>query len=86
MPCRHRGLSAQHHAHTSANESLLTLTLTPEPHQLLPALVQLAADWLQRLNMETNLYNVVDERIFEHPVQSDAVVLQDVLKTQKPEH
>lgn len=28
-----------------------------------------------------HLHDVVDQRIFEHPVQSDAVVLQDVLHT-----
>lgn len=32
--------------------------------------------------METYLYDVVNEGIFKHPVQSDAVVLQDVLNTQ----
>lgn len=29
----------------------------------------------------TYLHNIVDQRIFEHPVQSDAVILQDVLQT-----
>lgn len=39
-----------------------------------------AAETLQE--MQTYLYDVVNEGIFKHPVQSDAVVLQDVLNTQ----